>query len=237
MTTRYDLKCGNGSVSPGEKCTKGSAGTIQQKTGKRSVPKASLKENLLKYGGVAGTIGSVAYLARPSANVYGGLGALNASLGVRALGQSLEGKRTKNKTKQYMSQAAAIGHFGTAGINAYIGHKTSKFNQQYEKTKAAYGGRPGYNSSNQQQSQSRPLKPNQAVKDPFKDLEVKHNASDDEIKRAWKQAMATHHPDRGGDPEKAKSINVAYQEILRRRARKDSVFADGFIFNMEDLWL
>jgi len=40
--------------------------------------------------------------------------------------------------------------------------------------------------------------------------------------------MRENHPDAGGDPEKAKNINAAYQEIMRRRGRRDSIYADGF---------
>lgn len=75
--------------------------------------------------------------------------------------------------------------------------------------------------------------PNKAVPNPFKDLGVKETASDAEIKRAWLRLMRENHPDAGGDPRKATQINAAYQEILRRRGRKDSIWADGFTIDWD----
>lgn len=69
---------------------------------------------------------------------------------------------------------------------------------------------------------------NTSVKDPFKDLNVDPNASDADVKAAWKKAIIANHPDRGGDPEKAKAINAAFEEIMRRRGKLDSIYADGF---------
>lgn len=54
----------------------------------------------------------------------------------------------------------------------------------------------------------------------FKILGVSPGATDDEIKRRWKQLAFHHHPDRnGGSPEshaKLLEINVAYQSITFR---------------------
>jgi hypothetical protein len=44
-------------------------------------------------------------------------------------------------------------------------------------------------------------------------LEVSHGASNEEIQKAWKQKALEHHPDRGGDPEIMKQVNVA-RDIL-----------------------
>lgn len=41
-------------------------------------------------------------------------------------------------------------------------------------------------------------------------LGVEKNATDREIKRAWRKATKTHHPDRGGDPEEFKKFENAY---------------------------
>jgi serine/threonine-protein kinase RIO1 len=69
---------------------------------------------------------------------------------------------------------------------------------------------------------------NKAVKDPFKDLGVSPEVSDTELKSTWLKLMRENHPDAGGDPRRATQINAAYQEILRRRGRRDSIWAEGF---------
>lgn len=82
---------------------------------------------------------------------------------------------------------------------------------------------------------NRRTRPNSAVKDPFKDLGVSSNASDAEIKAKWLNLMRQNHPDAGGDPAKATQINAAYQEILRRRGRRDSIWATGFTMDWAGL--
>ena len=49
--------------------------------------------------------------------------------------------------------------------------------------------------------------------DPYKVLGVDKNSSEDEIKSAYRKLAKEHHPDLGGDPEKAKEINQAYDMI------------------------
>jgi DnaJ family protein A protein 2 len=44
-------------------------------------------------------------------------------------------------------------------------------------------------------------------------LEVSNNATQDEIKKKFRKLVVIHHPDKGGDPDKFKEINNAY-EIL-----------------------
>jgi hypothetical protein len=53
-------------------------------------------------------------------------------------------------------------------------------------------------------------------------LQVHPNASPDEIKRAYRQRALETHPDRGGDAEAFREVQRAYEEALRRRARKSS---------------
>lgn len=84
---------------------------------------------------------------------------------------------------------------------------------------------------------SRNVGTNKAVKDPFKDLDIPESASDADIKKKWLQLMRQNHPDVGGDPRKAQQINAAYQEIMRRRGKLDSMYADGFDFDLEALGL
>jgi len=57
----------------------------------------------------------------------------------------------------------------------------------------------------------------------YKLLGVEKNATDNEIKKAYKKLALQHHPDRGGDPEKFKEIGKAY-EVLQdadKRAKYD----------------
>ena len=84
---------------------------------------------------------------------------------------------------------------------------------------------------------SRNVGTNRAVANPFKDLGVSEGASDADIKKKWLQLMRQNHPDAGGDPRKAQQINAAYQEIMRRRGKLDSMYADGFDFDLEALGL
>jgi len=49
--------------------------------------------------------------------------------------------------------------------------------------------------------------------DYYKILEISKNASPDEIKRAYRRLAQQYHPDKGGDPEKFKEVNEAYQVL------------------------
>ena len=48
---------------------------------------------------------------------------------------------------------------------------------------------------------------------PCETLGVPTDASRDEIRRAYRKLILLHHPDRGGDPEKAKEIIDAYRSL------------------------
>ena len=78
---------------------------------------------------------------------------------------------------------------------------------------------------------------NKAIVDPFKDLGVPESASDADIKKAWLKLIRASHPDAGGDLRKAAQYNAAYDEILRRRGRKDSIWANGFNIDWEAIAL
>lgn len=56
-------------------------------------------------------------------------------------------------------------------------------------------------------------------KDYYKILGIDKNASADEIKKAYRKMALKYHPDRGGDQEKFKEINEAYQ-ILSNPQKK-----------------
>lgn len=93
-----------------------------------------------------------------------------------------------------------------------------------------------------------------AGKDFYAILGVPKTASDDEIKKSFRRLAHEHHPDKGGDPQKFKDVNEAYQVIgdAEKRAQYDrfgsaafeqggfgggSPFGGGFNgnINMEDL--
>ncbi len=71
--------------------------------------------------------------------------------------------------------------------------------------------------------------------DPYKILGVSENASDEEIKAAYRQLVKKYHPDQYGDnpladlaQEKLKEVNEAYAEIEKMRSSKsDSYYQQG----------
>jgi len=71
-----------------------------------------------------------------------------------------------------------------------------------------------------------------AGKDYYSVLGVSKNASQDEIKIAFRKLAHQHHPDKGGDPNKFKEINEAYQVVGNEQKRKQydqfgSAFQNG----------
>ena len=57
-------------------------------------------------------------------------------------------------------------------------------------------------------------------KDPYTVLNVAKSASDDEIKKAFRKMALKYHPDKGGDPEKFKEIQSAYEILYDAEKRK-----------------
>ena len=51
-------------------------------------------------------------------------------------------------------------------------------------------------------------------------LGVSRQASDKDLKNAFKNKAREHHPDKGGDPEKFKQINEAYQNLSDPQKRQ-----------------
>ena len=59
-----------------------------------------------------------------------------------------------------------------------------------------------------------------ANEDYYSLLGVTKNASEEEIKRAFRKKAHEHHPDKGGDAEKFKKINEAYQVLSDKEKRQ-----------------
>tara|TARA_Y100000593_G_scaffold93735_1_gene189796 strand:- start:1290 stop:1895 length:606 start_codon:yes stop_codon:yes gene_type:complete len=70
--------------------------------------------------------------------------------------------------------------------------------------------------------------------DPYKILGVNKNASQDEIKKAFRKKALEHHPDKGGNEEKFKQINEAYSMISDsgKRSQHDAM-RDGRGFGFD----
>lgn len=67
------------------------------------------------------------------------------------------------------------------------------------------------------------------MKDYYKILGVNKNASQEEIRRAFYKLAHQYHPDKGGDPEKFKEINEAYQ-VLSDPAKRAQYDRYGQVF-------
>merc|ERR1719265_2379496 len=63
----------------------------------------------------------------------------------------------------------------------------------------------------------------------YKLLEVDKNATEPEIKKAYRKLAVKHHPDKGGDPEKFKEITRAYEVLSDKdkREKYDRFGEDG----------
>ena len=56
--------------------------------------------------------------------------------------------------------------------------------------------------------------------DPYQTLGVDQSASDQQIKAAFRKLAVQYHPDRGGDENKFKEINEAYDKIKTQEKRQ-----------------
>lgn len=67
-------------------------------------------------------------------------------------------------------------------------------------------------------------------KDYYKTLGVEKNAGDEEVKKAFRRLAHEHHPDKGGNEQKFKDINEAYQVLgdKQKRAKYDQFGSAAF---------
>lgn len=68
------------------------------------------------------------------------------------------------------------------------------------------------------------------MSDYYQILEIDRNASQDEIKKAYRRLASKHHPDRGGDTAKFQEIQVAYDTLSNpeKRSQYDNPQSQGF---------
>ena len=69
----------------------------------------------------------------------------------------------------------------------------------------------------------------------YQTLGVTRNSSADEIKQAYRRLAAKHHPDRGGDPEKFKEIQIAYDTLsdLGKKQQYDNPMPEHGFFHFD----
>ena len=116
-----------------------------------------------------------------------------------------------NVDEQELSALAAMKGYGFAYQRGYT-----------------YGNRYGYGSrGSQNHEQARRTDP--VGKDPYAILGLTPDASDREVKRAYRKLISQHHPDKLGDvpdelkrraEERAREINTAYEKIQSQRGFK-----------------
>lgn len=68
--------------------------------------------------------------------------------------------------------------------------------------------------------------------DPYSILKINNNASEEDVKKAYKKLAREHHPDKGGSEEKFKEINGAYTKIMKGSNPMDDFPDISEIFNM-----
>jgi curved DNA-binding protein CbpA len=230
-TLRLDKKCGASAIAKNKKCRKGAGAVAKQRT-----PRAGRTEKLQKRIGmglsVAGTVTGITGAVTNNVEAMGvgyalaGVGTNIHGRGMRREAQRKGSKKLAEKARVQMFSGGAQVLIGTAGIAAGVERrrqirKTAERASQYEyeRQKRGYYRPPGAGEA--------PPPRNSYKGDPFKDLGVDPKASDADIKKAYARAARANHPDLGGDEEKMKKVNAAYEAIKRRRGRKDDFTLDS----------
>lgn len=121
---RVDLKCGNGAISQGEKCTKGPAKRVDPKRSSSGGVRSALEGATM----AAGTVGKVAggvvvarSVMRGNFKQLGrGLAAVGAGTALEGAGQYARGARTGSSYLKQMGSKKAISGLTTAAVNSYF---------------------------------------------------------------------------------------------------------------------
>ena len=74
------------------------------------------------------------------------------------------------------------------------------------------------------------------MEDPFHILGVHRNASEEEIKKAWRSKAIRNHPDKGGSEEEFKRINNAYEQIQKGNHENEQFPFDMFTQHMHQMF-
>jgi DnaJ family protein A protein 2 len=90
-----------------------------------------------------------------------------------------------------------------------------------------FGGFPGFGGSEDDDAGSASTDTDNSLF--YETLGVPKTATPDEIKKAYRKLAVKHHPDKGGDPEKFKDINAAYEVLSNPEKRElyDKYGVDG----------
>src|ERR1700693_1419533 len=65
------------------------------------------------------------------------------------------------------------------------------------------------------------------MKSPYQSLGIPESSDPDVVKKAYRDLVKLHHPDRGGDPAKFKEIQQAYEQITSpHKNQPHNPFAD-----------
>ena len=63
-------------------------------------------------------------------------------------------------------------------------------------------------------------------KDYYKTLNINRNATQDEVKKAFRKLSKTHHPDKGGDENTFKELSEAYDTLSDTEKGQNMIWGD-----------
>lgn len=218
-------------------------GTVAQAAGVFQAYKGAFKGNLSEFSGGLSAIAAGTALKRTAAsarafrqgnnklgmdlmrgaNFYGGLSvtALRARSGFKEIDRmQQENRRSAEEYQAWQDTVknanSRYGQRSANGNDPRTGTNQRQAQEQYAKNRRA-----------EQEAYQR-AKSAADAPSAYKDLGVKPNASDDEVRQAWKKAARKAHPDMGGTTEEMQRLNKSFEDIMRSRGRKDAVWATGF---------
>lgn len=71
---------------------------------------------------------------------------------------------------------------------------------------------------------------------PYEILEINPNASEEEIRKIYRKKCFENHPDRGGNPEKFKQVQQAYDQLTKKKNEPQHGFNPFDMFNFGDIF-